>query len=403
VGWPSAVAKLPTSPTSDPLTLQLSVFEDLWQTVQDEYLYRDFNGLDWDAVYDEYRGKIEAGLSEVDFYAALDEMIFRLGDEHSYFLDPQAVIEEDAEYAGSMDYVGIGVLLSAVPERQRAVIVVVFAGGPAEQAGLQPRDSILSADGQPILDENGYLRSELVRGVEGTQVTLKVQTPGQAPRDLTLTRRRITGNTPVPYTVLTSPQGKHMGYIFLASFSDVTIDDQVGDALRAMTADAPLDGLIIDNRHNGGGSDEVVIGALAYLTSGVMGHFVDPRDSYPLEVPDADDIDGSQDVPLVVLVGEGTASFGEIFSGILQDLGRAYLIGQTTDGNVELLWGFDFEDGSRLWLAHETFRPLNHPEANWEETGIIPDQTVIANWDEHTLETDPVILAALAHLDMGGR
>jgi len=84
---------------------------------------------------------------------------------------------------------------------------------------------------------------------------------------------------------------------------------------------------------------------------------------------------------------------------VLQDTGRAYIIGETTDGNVETLWGYSFEDGSRVWLARESFRPLNDSQTNWELTGIIPDQIVLANWDEYTLENDPLIVNALDYLD----
>ena len=109
------------------------------------------------------------------------------------------------------------------------------------------------------------------------------------------------------------------------------------------------------------------------------------------------DIHGSTLVPLVVLVGSDTASFGEIFAGILQDVGRAYLIGTTTGGNVEILWGYDLEDGSQLWLANETFRPLNHPDQDWEQTGIIPDLTVSGDFDEYVMADDPAVLAAVQY------
>ena len=145
--------------------------------INDTYVYPDFNGVDWDAVQAEFRQRIEAGLDNAGFYMAMYEMITRLGDEHSFYLSPEAVAEEEANYAGQHDYVGIGVLLSAVPERNRAVILSVFTGSPAEAAGLQPRDAILSVDGTPILDEEGYLR-DIVRGPEGTTITLVVQTPG---------------------------------------------------------------------------------------------------------------------------------------------------------------------------------------------------------------------------------
>lgn len=102
-------------------------------------------------------------------------------------------------------------------------------------------------------------------------------------------------------------------------------------------------------------------------------------------------------MPLVILVGEDTVSFGEIFSGTLQDLGRAKIVGQTTLGNVETLHGYDFDDGSRVWIAEERFEPLNS-NADWEKDGIQPDVQAYTDWDTFTFETDPSIAAALALL-----
>jgi C-terminal processing protease CtpA/Prc len=102
-------------------------------------------------------------------------------------------------------------------------------------------------------------------------------------------------------------------------------------------------------------------------------------------------------MPLVVLVSKYTESFGEVFAGVLQDAGRAKIAGQTTPGNVEVLSGYDFDDGSRLWLADLTFVPAGS-RANWEETGIIPDLEVQADWDTFTFETDPAIPAVLSLL-----
>ncbi|MCC7128990.1 MAG: hypothetical protein IT297_01195, partial [Anaerolineae bacterium] len=107
------------------------------------------------------------------------------------------------------------------------------------------------------------------------------------------------------------------------------------------------------------------------------------------------DLAGSQSLSLVVLVGDGTVSFGEVFAGILQDLSRATIIGSQTNGNTELMRVFDFSDGSRAWIATAAFRPYLHPDQDWEATGIIPDIPAAGNWDETTFNTDPVIQAAL--------
>jgi carboxyl-terminal processing protease len=386
------------TPTQLPLAMQLDVFEELWHTVNEEYLYPDFNGLDWKAIHKEYHQCIEAGLSNIDFYMAMAEMIYGLGDDHSQFLTPEQQTARDAEYAGKMDYIGIGVILSLVPERQRAVIQVVFPGSPAEEAGMQMHDSILSVDGQPILDAEGYITS-LLRGPEGTTISIETQRPGEKPRTVQVTRRRITGSKPVPYTTLFTPGDKRIGYILVPTFIDSTIVDQVTAALKAMTADEALEGLILDNRLNEGGYQDVMVGTLRNFLSGVVGHYVNRQSESSLDLGKGRDINGSQTVPMVVMVGPDTVSFGEIYSGILQDTGRAYVIGETTYGNVELLLGYTFADGSRAWIAHDKFIPLNHLDADWEATGIVPDLSVPAPWDLFTLETDPAVKAALDYFD----
>ncbi len=399
VSLPSPTVNLiPTStpePTLIPLDFQLRIFENLWSIVNDTYVNPDFNGLDWEAIRQEYTQKISAGLTNPQFYMALSELISSLGDDHSQFLTPQDVAEQESEYQGNYDYVGIGVVVSAVPERQRGVILSVFTASPAEAAGLQPRDSIISVDGISIIDEDGFLR-DIVRGPEGTSINMVVQTPGEEPRKIQVIRHRITGEIPVISKVITSPEGKRIGYILLVTFDDSTVVEQVEFSLRQMTTEAPLDGLILDNRMNGGGSSTVLEPVLSYFVGGDLGYFVNRAEERPLQI-DINDINGSSQLPLVVLVGSETASFGEIFAGVLQDVGRAYLIGKTTDGNVEILWGYDLEDGSKIWLANETFRPLNHPDQNWEKTGIIPDLLVSGDFDQFSLENDPAVSAGIRY------
>lgn len=397
---PSPTLPSPTLTVQGPDSAQqIAIFEQLWQIVRDEYLYPDYNGADWEAIGAEYRRRVQAGMTPEAFYQAMDEMLAQLKDDHSVFLSPQEVAEEEAEYAGQTSYVGIGVLLSAVPERQRATIILTFPNSPAEAAGLQSHDNILSVDGQPILDEFGFLRSELLLGEPDTPVEIVVQRPGESPRSLTLVRRPISGAVPVPYTVLFTPKGKRIGYLLIATLADSTIDDQVGEALRQMNSQGELQGVILDNRYNSGGADTVARGVLSYFTYGRLGYFINRHQEQNWFAVRRKNVAGSAKMPLVVLIGQNTVSFGEILAGVLQSRKRAFLIGTPTEGNVELLRSYDFEDGSRAWIAHEKFIPINQPEQDWERMGIQPDLFIASNWDEVTLSTDPVILAALEYFD----
>ena len=94
------------------------------------------------------------------------------------------------------------------------------------------------------------------------------------------------------------------------------------------------------------------------------------------------------------MVGKETVSFGEIFAGVMQDSGRAKIVGETSLGNVEVLNGYDFDDGSLIWIAAETFHSA-FSDANWEQSGIIPDVQAFAPWDSFYFDTDPSIKAAV--------
>jgi carboxyl-terminal processing protease len=160
-------------------------------------------------------------------------------------------------------------------------------------------------------------------------------------------------------------------------------------------AEGEVDGLILNMRINGGGLYTVLEDTLSIFTEGALGGFVSRDAERPLAVK-ARPVGASLDLPLVILMGRETVSFAELFGGVLQESGRADVVGRTTDGNVEILWQTDFEDGSRAWIASEIFRPPSG--ADWEESGIVPDLEISLNWDEFTAENDQQLQAALEWL-----
>ena len=373
-------------------TTQLKVFDETARVISEVYVYPDFNGKDWKSIVVGQRAKVAAGLSTEAFYNEMQTMVDELGDEHSRFDSPVDVAESLAELNGTSQYVGIGVLVVPKMKKSRIAIAGLFPDSPAERGGLRVHDAILSVDGLPLV-ENGSAYTYRIRGPECSTARLTVQSPGQAPRDVLVMRHRIEGDVPIQSQLVPTQDGSRIGYIMLPSFFDEKIPGQVANALRNF---GDLDGLILDNRLNGGGSSDVVEPILSYFVGGTLGRFRSRAASRPLAVQ-PDPIGNSHTVPLIVLVGQDTESFGEIFSGVLQDEGRARIVGQTTPGNVEILHGYDFEDGSRLWIAEETFDPA-HSHADWEKTGIVPDVQASADWDTFTMQNDPAVKASLTLL-----
>ena len=367
---------------------QLRVLTGLVNAVLEHYVYPNAAGEEWLGKVDEVRSRIEAGLDTEAFYAEMQPLVTALGDEHSYYKTPVQVAEEDT--SGAYGFVGIGALFNPVDDGAQAAVLAVFDGGPAWHAGIQPHDALLAVDGGPIRELSGRSRT---LGPECSAVVLTIRSPGQEPRDMTLIRWGVSGYLPIHPGLVPTSDGSRIGYIFLPTLLDESLPDRVRQALDNF---GTLDGLIIDNRMNGGGLGSVSQQILAFFISGHVGDFVTREAVEPLEI-EADPVQNSQEVALVVLVADDTVSYGEITSGILQDLGRARIVGQTTPGNVEQLRRYDFEDGSRGWLASSRFEPAN-AQADWETTGIVPDVEVIAGWDTFTFDTDPAIAAALVLL-----
>lgn len=365
---------------------QLQIFREMTHIIESVYVYPDYNGKDWDEIKTRYRSKIEAGLDTEAFYREMQSMVYELGDEHSDYYSPIEVEASNAELRGENDYVGVGIYGEYNFEKQSFVVFSTFPGSSAEYAGLRPHDSILLVDDLPITEEFG----NRLRGPECSVAVARVQSPGEAPRDVMLMRYRIEGGLPLDARLVSTTDGSKIGYIFLPSFFDETLPPQMEVALNQF---GELDGLILDVRLNNGGSSIVAYPIMGFFTEGRLGAFVSRQESRPLEI-EANPIQNSQTVPLIVLVSEETVSFGEIFAGIMQDSGRAKVVGQTSLGNVEVLNGFDFDDGSIIWIASETFDSA-YSDENWEQSGIIPDVQAHAAWDTFYFDNDPAILASL--------
>jgi len=319
----------------------------------------------------------------------MENMISELGDEHSFFLSPVEVKESEDELKGDIQFTGVGIYGNFDTQRGRVIVISTFPDSPAEHAGIKAHDSIISADDFPVFDGD----TNRLSGPECSAVVVSVLSPGEQLHTVMLLREAIEGNVRIEARLVSTSDGSKIGYIFIPSFFDETIPPQIEKALNDF---GQLDGLILDVRMNGGGSSSVANPIMSFFTSGRLGRFVSRGESRTLRV-DANPIQNSQTVPLVVMVSEDTVSYGEIFAGIMRDSREAKITGETSLGNVELLHGFDFEDGSQMWLASETFFP-EHSDENWEETGIVPDVQAFADWDTFTFENDPSVAAAVTLL-----
>ncbi len=378
-GASPTIAIIP-SPTGLSLAERHALFEEVWQRIADHYLYPDFRGLNWQAVYDEFAERIVAVPDDRAFYALMEEMVGRLNDQHSRFLPPSAAQREDVRSSGIEAQVGIGVL--AVPGKDGAWIQHVFPNGPADEAGLQARDRIVAVDGAFVSSAN------MIHGIAGSRVRLTIVRPGAETLNVVLTRRPVEGRiTPVARRL----EGD-IGYLAVSTLWVQDMPEQVREALLNVMAEGDLRGLILDLRGNPGGWQPVLVGILGHFVQGDVGNFFNQRDANPLTIaPNGGPY--FYDLPVAVLIDHNTASYAEVLAGILQREAGATVIGLPSAGNTETIYAYELSGGARLWVAQEGFRLQDG--SSLEEIGVQPDILVNVDWTRFSEAQDPITLRAL--------
>ena len=238
-------------------------------------------------------------------------------------------VQEDFKVLNSGEYGGIG---SYIMQRDGNVYISgPHKGSPADKAGLRSGDLIMSVDTVTVLGMTSDKVSERLKGPRGTTVKVKVKRP-YVGADSILTFDIVREKIQIPAVSYSGMLPGEIGYIQLSQFSEKSAEE-VEDALKSMLATGKLKGLVLDLRDNGGGFLESAVKILGYFLpkgtevlrtrgKGVMDERVYKTAGKPI-VPD---------LPLVVLIDDGTASASEITSGALQDLDRAVIMGSRSFG-----------------------------------------------------------------------
>jgi carboxyl-terminal processing protease len=323
-GAPSATGPLPSQPAGAPADFGL--FWDALQVVRQNFVGRD-DLTDQQITYGAIRGLIDA-----------------LGDTgHSIFLTPEAVQAENESLGGRV--VGIGVLLGLRDEQ--VVVVSVISEGPADLAGIRSGDAIVAVDGESVTGLQPEEVAPKVRGDAGTTVQIAVERPATGERlEFSIVREELR----FPAASWTMVPGSTIGLLRLIQFSSGAADELRTARDEAIAAGATA--LILDMRSNPGGFvNEAVDTASLFLSDKVV-YIRQLADDQRIPVMTNSEVPAT-DVPLVVLIDEGTASSAEIVSAAIGSAGRAELVGATTFGTGTVLLNFDLPDGSALRVAVE--------------------------------------------------
>lgn len=338
----------------------------------------------WDIVHEQY---VDQPLDDVALMrGAIEGMLDAIGDQHTSYMDPDEYMQATIPMEG--EYEGIGAWVDTNAEY--LTIVSPMPGSPAEEAGLQPGDQIIAIDGEDMTGLDGNAVIKKVLGPAGTDVVLTVRREGEPePFDVTVTREKITIPS-IDYRML--EEQDNIGYIQIITFGEDT-SSELREAISALKEENP-DGLIIDLRNNGGGYLQVAVEVTSEFISEGPVLYEDYGGDEELKVYEAQKGGLATDLPLVVLVNEGTASASEIVAGAVQDYERAPLVGATTfgKGSVQVWTPLSNDQGAvRVTIA----RWLTPDQRQIHEKGLEPDYLVEYTEEDYQEERTPQLDKAI--------
>ena len=348
-----------TEATPDELDMLFAPFWESWQIVHDDYVDQPVDDL-----------KLMQG--------AISGMLNSLGDQHTSYMNPHEYMQANSSMEGSYD--GIGAWVDSTGDY--LAIVSPMPGSPAEEAGLKPGDLVIAIDGEDMTGIDGDLVIRRVLGEAGTTVHMTILREGESkPLEFDVTRAHIT---------IPSAEGEllenNIGYIHIFTFGANTTPE-----LRAAIEDLldqGAEGFVVDFRNNGGG----------YLTTAieVASEFL-PKGEVVLYEQYGDGTRDTHlttsgglavDVPIILLINEGSASASEVVAGAIQDLERGQLVGVTSygKGSVQNWIPLNNEQGAvRVTIA----KWLTPDGRTIHELGLTPDVEVEMTEEDYEAERDP--------------
>ncbi len=308
--------------------------------------------------------------------AAIEGVLEQLDDQYAVFYDPERYLAINADLDG--EFVGIGV---TIEEQSDGVYITgVLPSSPAEDAGIEAGERIVSVDGTSTLDgaTSGDV-IELIAGEEGTQRVLVLDSGEAGERELTLTLRELD----LPQ-VFAEVRDSGYGYVAAAGFSRMVAEQMEEEVQGMLDADVP--GIVLDLRGNPGGLLNEAVEVVSLFAEEGEVVSVESRGGF-----DERDVDGNAiapNVPLVVLVDGNSASASEIVAGALQDLDRAEIVGETTFGKGTVQTIQDLAGGAGVKFT--TARYFTPSGDSIEGVGVEPDIQAEGDRDPES-ETDPVL------------
>ena len=314
---------------------------------------------------------------------AISGMLDSLGDKHTGYMTPEEYEEATIPLEGSFEGIGAYVDVSG----KLLTIISPMPGSPAEEAGLQSGDEVIKVNGEDVTGQDPSVVLKSVKGPAGTDVALTFYRPNTDETfDVTITRQKIE----MP-SVISEMKDGDIAYIYLTTFGETTTEE-LKAALETLMAQNPK-GMILDLRYNSGGYLDVAIDVISqFIPEGIVMY---EQQGNGQEIPYNAKPGGlATEIPLVVLINEGSASASEITAGAIQDFHRGTLVGVTTygKGSVQNWIPLENEQGAvRITIAR--WLTPDHHQIN--EEGLTPDVEVPFTEEDANAQIDPQLNKAI--------
>ncbi|MBH0181240.1 MAG: S41 family peptidase [Nitrospira sp.] len=284
-------------------------------------------------------------------------------DPHSAYMTPEMYKEMQVETRGEFGGVGIQI---GVKENRLAVIAPI-EGTPAHRAGIKAGDFIVKVNDETTKDLTLMDAVQKMRGPKGSKVNLTIQREG-TPDPMLFTLVRDT----IKIESVKSKVIDNLGYVRLTQFQEATGRD-LAKAIKQFK-EQKVQGTILDLRNNPGGLLTAAVDVSEqFLPNGKLVVYTKSREGKKDEWVSKSK-DQLEDLPVIILVNEGSASASEIVAGALQDWGRAVIVGTTSFGKGSVQTILSLGDGSGLRLT--TAKYYTPKGRSIQSTGITPDIVV---------------------------
>ena len=323
-------------------------------------------------------------------YGAIRGALTLLNDPYTVFIEPVVRVQERESLQGTFG--GVGAYLSR-PEEGGVIYLEPIPGNPAAAAGILTQDILVAVDGVLVTPEMTVAEVvDMIKGEKGTAVILTVQHEGAAETtDIEIIRDDILIPSVTSRILAEDPT---IGYIRLTRFSGES-RNEMSEAITQLVDDG-AEKLILDLRGNGGGLLNAAVDiADLFLSDGAVVYQQVKGENE--RVANATNITLVPDLPLMILVDNGTASASEILAGALQDRGRSLLIGNHKTygkGSVQLV--FDLSDGSSVHVTSARWLTPNRNQI--DQQGLQPDVMVVVSQEAIDNGIDLVLNQAIEQL-----